>query len=143
MFEFPGTRAPGSGNIPINNDDDDDKDSDKGGLSGGQIAGIVIGVIAAIAIVVIIAAKCHNKKRTPKGNLPVQPVPAPAPSSVVYNPPPQPYTVPYGPEPGISMQPTSMPWSSYNMAPPSYDHAQPSAPPYNPHYKGSLRQPYR
>ena len=41
VFEFPGTRAPGSENIPFNNE---------GGLSGGQIAGIVIGVIVAIAL---------------------------------------------------------------------------------------------
>ena len=36
-------------------------------------------------MIAVIAVKYHNKKRTPKGNLPVQPVPAPAPSSVVYN----------------------------------------------------------
>ena len=68
----------------------------------------------------------------------VQPVAAPPPSFTVYNPPRQGYTAPYGPEPGIAMHPTSI-----DMTPPSYDQSvkgegQPSAPPYNPYYKGSF-----
>ena len=140
MLKSSGTKAPGSGAIPSNADDDDDKDGDKDGLSGGAIAGIVIGVIVALIVVVVIAVKCCNKGREPKTNPPVvQPVPAPPPSFTAYNPPPQGYTAPYGPEPGMAMHPTSI-----DMAPPSYDQsvrgaAQPSAPPYNPYYKGSFR----
>ena len=142
LFKSLGTRAPGSGNIPTDADDGDDKDSDKGGLSGGAIAGIVIGVIAFIIIAVLIAVKCQAKHKVSKAShqADVQPVPAPPPGTVSYNPPPRhPYAAPYPPEPGIAMQP-----NNFGTAPPSYEqsmggYASPSAPPYNPHYKGSFR----
>ena len=140
MLKSSGTKAPGSKAIPSNTNDDDDKDDDKDGMSGGAIGGIVIGVIIPVIVVVVIAVKCWAKQREPKINPPVvQPVPAPPPSFTAYNPPPQSYTAPYGPEPGFAMHQTSI-----DMAPPSYDQsvrgaAQPSAPPYNPYYKGSFR----
>ena len=140
MLKSSGTKAPGSKAIPSNTNDDDDKDGDKDGMSGGAIGGIVIGLIIPVIVVVVIAVKCWAKQREPKINPPVvQPVPAPPPSFTAYNPPPQGYTAPYGPEPGIAMHQTII-----DMAPPSYDQsvrgaAQPSAPPYNPYYKGSFR----
>ena len=143
MLKSSGTKAPGSKAIPSNTDDDDDKDGDKDGMSGGAIGGTVIGVTIPVIVVIFVAVKRQKrcaKERERRRNPPVvQPVPAPPPSFSAYNPPPQGYTAPYGPEPGIAMHPTSI-----DMAPPSYDQsvrgaAQPSAPPYNPYYKGSFR----
>ena len=142
VLKSSGTKAPGSKAIPSNTDNDK-PDNDKDVLSSGAIAGIVIGAVVAVIVVVVVAVKCCGKQREPKRHPSppvVQPMPAPPPPSFMpYNPPPQGYTAPYGPEPGMAMQPTNI-----DMAPPSYDQsvggvAQPSAPPYNPYYKGSFR----
>ena len=128
MFNSSGTRAPGSGHIPIDTDDDDD-DGDKGGLSGGAIAGIVLGSIAVLIVAVIIIVMCNKRERVPKTRTVSQPVAAPVPT-VTYNAPSPAYP-PYGPEPGLPVHATSVPM------PPSYDQTMSpaaSAPPFNPYY---------
>ena len=99
------------------------------------VVGVLVGV-AAIIVTIVIVVKFCNKKKVPKTNLPVVlPVPTSVPSSMVYSPPPQPS------EPDVAMQPFA---PGAVTQPPRYEgtvvgEAQPSAPPYNPYYKGSFR----
>ena len=138
---FTGTRAPGSTNIP-NDKDGKAEVSNKSGMSAGAIAGIVLGVIGFIVVIILIVVKLFKRERIPKITARTgcigRGVPPPAPSSVVHSPPPQPYKVPYASEPGTSMQLTGI-TPRYESPPPSYGEIQPSAPPYNPYYKQSVR----
>ena len=111
-------------------------------MSAGAIAGIVLGVIIIVIILIVTVVKLFKRERIPKttarNGCIGRGVPPPAPSSVVHSPPPQPYKVPYASEPGTSMQLTGIP-PRYESPPPSYGDNQPSAPPYNPYYKQSVR----
>ena len=111
-------------------------------MSAGDIAGIVLEVIGFFVVIILIVVKLFKRERIPKITARTgcigRGVPPPAPSSVVHSPPPQPYKVPYASEPGTSMQLTGIP-PRYESPPPSYGEIQPSAPPYNPYYKQSVR----
>ena len=132
--------------IPKDKDDKDDKaeGSSKSGMSSGAIAGIVLGVVGFISLIVIglIAVKLFKRKRILKTTARTgwigRGIPPPAPNSVVHSPPPQPCKAPYASEPGTSMQLTGIP-PRYESPSSSYGEIQPSAPPYNPYYKGSFR----
>ena len=138
---FTGKRAPGSTDIPKDKDEKAEG-SNKSGMSAGVIAGIVLGVIGFIVVIILIAVKLFKRERIPKTTTRTEGfgrgIPPTAPSSIVHSPQPQPYKAPYVLEPGTSMQLTGIP-PRYESPPPSYGEIQPSAPPYNPHYKQSFR----
>lgn len=126
-----GTRAPGSGGIPLDTDSYDNGNKDGQRPSGGGIAGTVVGcTVPAILIVIIIVVR-KKKTAARQRNCPVRQIFAvPWPRSI----PPSSVTMQPTNSTGVMMQPTN-----FTDAPPSYLAAigspKASEHPFNPYYR--------
>ncbi|KAK2553968.1 VWFA and cache domain-containing protein 1 [Acropora cervicornis] len=126
-----GTRAPGSGGIPLDTDSYDNGNKDGQRLSGGGIAGTVVGcTVPAILIVIIIVVR-KKKTAARQRNCPVRQIVAvPWPRSIS----PSSVTMQPTNSTGVTMQP-----ANFTDAPPSYLAAigspKASEHPFNPYYR--------